>query len=58
MRIFGGLKDCDCSCDTPKKPSEAGPKTGAREDLASGQCCAGKSDSCCKDEVDPNIEGV
>ncbi len=50
MRIFGGLKDCECACEITKKPS--GPLTAKREDLASGQCCGGTTDDCCTEEED------
>jgi len=55
MKIFGGLKncECECGCDITKKPSEGGPLQGGREDLASGgQCCAGELDDCCTEEED------
>lgn len=55
MRIFGGLKDCECACTPIKKPSEGVPKKptiGRREDLASGQCCAGELEGCCTEEED------
>ena len=52
MRIFGGLKDCECGCDLPKKPTTGGPLTDGRENLVSGQCCGGELDDCCTEEED------
>lgn len=53
MRIFGGLTDCECGCDIPKKPTEAGPKAGGRTDLVADPCCGGEKDGCCKEEDEP-----
>ena len=55
MRIFGGLTDCECGCDIPKKPTQGGPKSGGvvSENLAADACCGGEKDDCCKEEDEP-----
>jgi len=55
MRIFGGLKDCDCACGgvPVDKPTQGGPKTGGREEPVADQCCGGTTDECCTEEDEP-----
>ncbi len=51
MKQFG--EACDHECTPTEKPSEGGPITAGRENLAVDECCGGTLDGCCEEEDEP-----